>query len=173
MRILKTILGVVALYAPPPFNRFLARLRGVRLLDPGTTWIGVRTLIDNKFPELVTIGANVTISFDVAIITHIDPPNTMRKYVPQVQRPVAINSNVFIGARATLLPGVTVNEWAIVGAGAVVTRDVPKYAIVAGNPARQIGDIRENATTMHELTVCTLPLSSNDIGPRSGIILTC
>src|SRR5262249_38706852 len=150
MRIVKKILGVLALYAPPPFNRTLARMRGVRLLDPSTTWIGVRTLIDNEFPELVTIGANVTIAFDVDIIAHIDPPATMRKYTSKAQRPVEIKSNVFIGARALVLPGVTIHEWALVAAGAVVTRDVPKYAIVAGNPARQIGDIRDKATATLE-----------------------
>src|ERR1700757_1104479 len=107
MRILKIALGVLALYAPPPLNRTLARIRGVRLIDPKTTWIGVRTLIDNAFPELVTIGANVTISFDVSIFAHIDPPATIReRYLPCAQAPVEIKSNVFIGARAIILPGV-------------------------------------------------------------------
>jgi hypothetical protein len=168
-RNVRKILGVLALYAPPPLNRALARLRGVRLLDPRTTWIGVRTLIDNEFPELVTIGANVTISFDVDIIAHIDPPPTMRKYAPQAQRPVEIKSNVFIGARAIVLPGVTIHEWAIVAAGAVVTRDVPKYAIVAGNPARQIGDIRHKSRTVgaDNYALCQ---SSSDLPEWYGLL---
>jgi UDP-2-acetamido-3-amino-2,3-dideoxy-glucuronate N-acetyltransferase len=48
-----------------------------------------------------------------------------------------------IGSNATVLAGLTIGEHALVGAGAVVTRDVPDYAIVAGAPARVIGDVRQ------------------------------
>jgi len=50
-----------------------------------------------------------------------------------------------IGSNATIMAGVTIGESALVGAGAVVTRDVADYAIVAGVPARAIGDVREKA----------------------------
>lgn len=52
--------------------------------------------------------------------------------------PIFIGRNVWIGARATILKGVTIGDGAIVGAGSVVTRDIEPYAIVAGNPARFI-----------------------------------
>lgn len=48
-----------------------------------------------------------------------------------------------IGSNATIVAGVTIGAHALVGAGAVVTHDVPDYAIVAGVPARVIGDVRE------------------------------
>ncbi|MBH8555293.1 N-acetyltransferase [Nostocaceae cyanobacterium CENA357] len=54
-----------------------------------------------------------------------------------------VKRSASIGSNATILPGVTIGEKAIVGAGAVVTRDVPEYAIVAGVPAREVGDVRD------------------------------
>jgi len=53
---------------------------------------------------------------------------------------VVIGSRVWIGYRALVLPGLKIGEGAVVGAGAVVTRDVDPFAIVVGNPARKIGD---------------------------------
>jgi acetyltransferase-like isoleucine patch superfamily enzyme len=54
-----------------------------------------------------------------------------------------IGKRASIGSNATIMGGITIGEGALVGAGAVVTKDVPPYAIVAGNPARIKGDVRE------------------------------
>jgi UDP-2-acetamido-3-amino-2,3-dideoxy-glucuronate N-acetyltransferase len=53
--------------------------------------------------------------------------------------PTLVRQGASLGAGAVLLPGITVGEYAMVGAGAVVTKDIPPYALVRGNPARAIG----------------------------------
>lgn len=60
-------------------------------------------------------------------------------------KPVVIKKGAWIGAGATILPGVTVGEYAVVGAGAVVTKDVASWTIVGGNPARLIREIPPKA----------------------------
>lgn len=57
--------------------------------------------------------------------------------------PICIGDNVFIGARAIILKGVTIGEGSVIGAGAVVTKDIPPFSIAVGNPVRVIGDSRK------------------------------
>ena len=71
------------------------------------------------------------------------PRNTSDDY-----HPTRIRHGASIGANATIVCGSTVGEWAFVAAGAVVTRDVPAYALMAGVPARRIGWVCECGTTL-------------------------
>lgn len=64
--------------------------------------------------------------------------------------PTRVGTNASIGSNATILCGITIGERALVGAGAVVTRDVPDYAIVAGVPAKVIGDVRAKTRTSRQ-----------------------
>ena len=66
--------------------------------------------------------------------------------------PVIIKDDVFIGRGATILPGVTIGPRAIVGAGAVVSQDVPPNSVVAGNPARVIRTLDEHVARMQART---------------------
>jgi maltose O-acetyltransferase len=87
----------------------------------------------------VTIGEGAQIGPAVQIYTADHPRDpAQRRSGLELGRPVFIGRNTWIGGGAILLPGVTIGEDAIVGAGAVVTRDVAPGATVAGNPARSI-----------------------------------
>ncbi len=85
----------------------------------------------------ITIGKNVSISPEVHIITADHDIST--DDIGGRNRPVKIEDFVFIGSRATILPGVTIGEGAVVAAGAVVTKSVGPRELVAGIPARKIG----------------------------------
>lgn len=88
-----------------------------------------------RFPILV--GNDVSIGPEAAILTLGHDPQS-----PDFNDrggAVVIGDRVWIGFRAIVLPGIKIGEGAIVGAGSVVTRDVPPFTIVAGNPARIIG----------------------------------
>lgn len=110
-------------------------------ISGGNIYIGNNTVI-NRFTYLdgrvpLYIGSNVNVSHYCIIhtLTH-DPQNP---HFVCVEKPVAIMDHVWLGARSIVLPGVRIGEGAVVAAGAVVTKDVLPYTIVAGNPARAIG----------------------------------
>lgn len=87
----------------------------------------------------VTIGDNVFIGPNVSIFTACHPLDAERRDKNiQWAESVTIGNSVWIGGDATILPGVTIGDNAVVGAGTVVTRDVPANVLVAGNPARVI-----------------------------------
>ncbi len=65
-----------------------------------------------------------------------DIPMQQQGYQPE--RPVSIGNDVWIGARVIILPGVTIGDGCVIGAGAVVTKDVPAYSVCAGNPAKVV-----------------------------------
>ena len=124
-------------------------------------WDGI-TLEDDVF-----VGPNATFTND--------PFPRSRQYPDQFPRTL-VRKGASIGANATILPGLTVGQHAMVGAGTVVTKDVPPYAIVVGNPARIIGyvdsdhgrpprlsvgeqaEVQERAVGVRGVSVVTLPL---------------
>lgn len=85
----------------------------------------------------VLIGPGAT----VISVNHLEDPKHRRDLN---LKPVLIKKGAWIGANANILPGVTVGENAIVGAGSIVTKDVADNAIVVGNPAKEVRKIKEN-----------------------------
>lgn len=108
-----------------------------------------RNVYVGRYSNLITggghiiIGDNVLVAHSVSIVA--SGHGTVRNALIQTQpcstkQNVEIGNDVWLGAAAIILPGVCVSDGAVVGAGAVVTHDVLSYVIVAGNPARVIGE---------------------------------
>lgn len=97
---------------------------------------------DCKFQDQggIFIGDGVLIGHNVVLATlnHDMSPEKRRGMYP---KPIKIGKNVWIGSNSTVLPGVTVGDNAVIGAGSVVTKDIPKNTVAAGNPARVIKTI--------------------------------
>jgi acetyltransferase-like isoleucine patch superfamily enzyme len=107
----------------------LWRLRKMAGMDIGTgTKISLRANLDMTNPRGIHIGNGTLISFNAVVFAH----DLSRHFHTHTY----IGSNCFIGAHAIIMPGLTVGDQCIVGAGSVVTKNVPSGSIVAGNPAR-------------------------------------
>jgi acetyltransferase-like isoleucine patch superfamily enzyme len=83
----------------------------------------------------ITIEDNVLIGPNVNLVSENHPIDPNKRH-QLIGKPILIKKNAWIGAAATILPGITIGENSIVGAGSIVTKDVPDNTIVAGNPAR-------------------------------------
>ncbi|MEZ5317434.1 MAG: acyltransferase [Vicinamibacterales bacterium] len=108
----------------------------VELGDDSSLGVNCRVPYDLKVGRDVMMGPDVVIIGENHRWTDVTTPMRLQGF--QAYRPVRIEDDVWIGARAIVLPGLTIGRGAIIGAGAVVTRDVPPFAICAGNPARII-----------------------------------
>ncbi|MDD3920258.1 MAG: maltose acetyltransferase domain-containing protein [Eubacteriales bacterium] len=99
------------------------------------------TLVDDY---TITIGSNVMFAPNVSIAVTNHPLHpVLRQRGEMYARPVVIEDWVWLGTGCIICPGVTVGEGAVIGAGSVVTRDVPPYTFAAGNPCRVIRELTE------------------------------
>jgi acetyltransferase-like isoleucine patch superfamily enzyme len=106
----------------------LARAMGIKIGK--NVYIGKYCIIDDTFPELITIENDVVISFGSTITTHDASSNKIA--------PVLIEQGVFIGTRSIILPGVAIGKKATVGAGSLVNKDVESGTKVGGVPAKKL-----------------------------------
>lgn len=143
-------------HTPEELREMMSRLIGKRVDDTFRLFPPFYT----DFGKNITIGKNVFINSgcrfqdqggivigDGALIGHnvvlatinhaLAPSENRRNYYA----PVKIGNNVWIGSNATVLPGVTIGEWSVVAAGAVVSKDVPPYTVVGGVPAKALKKI--------------------------------
>ncbi len=130
-------------------------------------------------PYLITIGDHTRINKNVQFITHDGSLWVVRNLYPEYRdadliKPIKIGSNVQIGNNAIILPGIIVGDNCIIGAGAVVTHDVPNNSVVAGVPARYIESLEEYIEKNKAFFIHTKGLSSKEkremiIGRQEGV----
>jgi len=120
-------------------------------------------------PYLVSIGNHVTVSGWVTFLTHDGGVWVLRQFDPMIEyvRPIVVEDNVFIGAKAIIMPGVVIGCNSVVAAGAVVTKHVPEGVIVAGVPARIISTIDEYK---HKLSEGTRTKGASALAKREALI---
>ena len=101
-------------------------------------------------PYLIEIGDDTTVSFDVAFVTHDAGTRVLRNLADNekekqtvIYGKIIVGKNCFIGCRATILPGVTIGDNSIIGAGSVVNRDIPANSVAAGVPCKVICTLEE------------------------------
>ena len=92
----------------------------------------------------VEIGARTLLGPAVQIYTAIHPLDFMARRTHEAGKPVRIGEDVWLGGGAIVLPGVSIGDRSVIGAGSVVTRDVPADVLAVGNPCRVVRSLEEN-----------------------------
>jgi acetyltransferase-like isoleucine patch superfamily enzyme len=157
-------LGFIGHIPSHHFRRFSYKLFGIRIGKGSTIHMGASFY----YPPNIRIGNDTIVGENVVldgrdkltIGNHVDIASEVMIYNAQhdihdesfkaTTEPVVIEDYVFVGPRAIILPGVTIHKGAVIGAGAVVTKDVEEFKIVGGVPAKEIGE-RQNKTPNYKL----------------------
>jgi len=119
------------------FNMYREGFHGLRIAD--NCFLGDDCLID--LADAVIMEEHVTLAERVIILTHTNvgyPDHPLQAYIPSIVAPSILRRGAFVGAGATLLPGIEVGECAVVAAGALVRTNVPSFSVVGGVPAKVI-----------------------------------
>jgi maltose O-acetyltransferase len=108
--------------------------------------VGARTFVNYGLVALdvasITIGDDVQVGPNVQLLTPTHPVEPdARRAKWEAAEPIAIEGNVWLGGGVIVLPGVTIGENTVVGAGSIVTKDLPPNVVAAGNPARVVRSI--------------------------------
>ena len=111
-------------------------------------YIDPTAYFDHYDYQLITIGKEVTISREVLFLTHDFSISKGLHAIGETHSgyiisPIEVGNNCFIGARVLLMPGTTIGDNTIIGAGAVVKGNIPANSIVIGNPCKVIGSIED------------------------------
>ncbi|MFN7985357.1 MAG: acyltransferase [Vicinamibacterales bacterium] len=144
LRLLGATIGSQSIvHGPRFFNLYRTGISGLTI--GASCFVGDECLFD--LAERITMADHATVSERVIILTHTNVGyrnHPLQPYLPSMSAPVHLDSGCFVGANATILPGVRIGACSIVAAGAVVTEDVPPWHVVGGVPARVLKSIKSD-----------------------------
>jgi acetyltransferase-like isoleucine patch superfamily enzyme len=140
---------------------------GVNCIISKNVYIDFDVKIGNnvKIQNNVSVYHGVTIEDGVFIGPHvcftndenpraINPDESLKKSEDWEILKILVKKGASIGANSVILPGITIGEFALIGAGSVVTKDIPDYAIVVGNPSKQVGYVCKCGMRLEENKKC-------------------
>jgi len=118
----------------------------------------------------VTCGADVFLGPSCVFTNVVNPRSAVSRKDQYLKTHVGKGAS--IGANATIVCGHTIGEYAMIGAGAVVTKDIPPYALVVGNPSRRIGWVSEygHRLSFNEKGIATCPESNQQYLLEGGVV---
>lgn len=119
-------------YVDPP-----CRLRGKKNITIGDD-VSIAAFVHMWGHGGITIGNRVMIGSHTAITSLTHNPEAEHMYFSKISKPVVIEDDVWIGSHAMIMPGVTIGKGTVIGAGAIVTSDIPPMVIAMGSPAKVI-----------------------------------
>jgi acetyltransferase-like isoleucine patch superfamily enzyme len=137
--VLSRLLHAAARYLPmyPQWRVRIHRWRGVKI-GKGV-FIGSDVFLDNTYPDSIVIEDYVAVTSGVFIVGHFIMPLHFRGVLGKdrpTKQGVVLKKGCYIGPKCIITDGITVGQCAVVGAGSVVTKDIPGFSIAVGNPAK-------------------------------------
>ena len=140
-KILNKLLQYLAMhYLTPPMLRVrIQEWRGVRFMDRSTVFIADNVSFDERTPERISVGRGVMFAPGVRLLSHMYISHGYTRVMD-----IVIEDKVGVGANCVVLGGVTIGEGSLIGAGAVIAKDVEPYSLMACSPAKKVRDVRQD-----------------------------
>lgn len=122
-------------------RKWLQRKRGVKI-GKNVHW-GTNIIVDYPFPYFVKVEDGASIAGNDYFLAHCKPLEYHAACSESFVAPIVVHKHAWVAINVTIMPGVEIGEGAIVSAGSVVSKDVPPFTVVKGDPAKVVADLAE------------------------------